>query len=195
MDAARHATDGTGPAAGRIERSMPASSPRYALPDPRRRRRRRDPCLAVAGVAGGVVFVLLYAALTVALVPGTESTLTAGLFGLVRGNRLCDLRRDIGARIAFLFGRPLVAVGLPNGRSRREMRRSAAVNGNEQSTLPAQLDTPYRRSSIGDVLSTTFSCMMNRHDDGSGVPSLRFSPHDRRGDRCAGRRFRDGCGG
>jgi uncharacterized membrane protein YdjX (TVP38/TMEM64 family) len=66
---------------------------------------------AAAGVqrAGGwapLLFVLLYAAATVLLVPGSILTLAGGaLFGLVRGTGLVFVAANLGATAAFLLAR------------------------------------------------------------------------------------------
>ncbi len=85
--------------------------------------------VARAGVAGGVVFVLLYAALTVALVPGTALTITAGLlFGPVRGTVYAICGATMGATIAFLIGRALGREGVRSLLGPRAPRIEAALD-------------------------------------------------------------------
>lgn len=58
------------------------------------------------GYAGGILFVALYAVLTVLLVPGSVSTLTAGaVFGVVQGTIYASLGATLGATLAFFTGR------------------------------------------------------------------------------------------
>jgi len=60
------------------------------------------------GIAGGVVFVVLYAAATVIFVPGLLLTLGAGfIYGVVRGSLYVMLGASLGAILAFLTGRYL----------------------------------------------------------------------------------------
>ncbi len=61
-----------------------------------------------AGVAGPVVFVVLYTLLTVLLFPGSVLTLAAGvLFGVAAGTALTVVGATIGATLAFLVARRL----------------------------------------------------------------------------------------
>lgn len=61
-----------------------------------------------AGIAAPVAFVLLYACLTLALVPGSVSSVAAGaLFGAAWGTALTVLGATLGATIAFLIARRL----------------------------------------------------------------------------------------
>lgn len=130
----------------RIERSMPASSRRGPLlrlgllglilvaavvvaivATPSLDQVRVE--VARAGVAGGVVFVLLYAALTVALVPGTALTITSGLlFGPVRGTAYAICGATIGATIAFGVGRALGREGVRSLLGRRAPRIEGALD-------------------------------------------------------------------
>ncbi|AHC13914.1 TVP38/TMEM64 family protein [Salinispira pacifica] len=58
------------------------------------------------GWVGAIVYVLLYIALTVALIPGSIITLAGGfIFGLGYGTALVSLGSTVGASLAFLFGR------------------------------------------------------------------------------------------
>ena len=61
-----------------------------------------------SGHLGPAVFVVTYAALTVALVPGTALTLVSGaLFGPFYGTAYAVVGATIGATIAFVVGRVL----------------------------------------------------------------------------------------
>lgn len=61
-----------------------------------------------AGIAGPIVFVFVYAALTVALVPGSISSVAAGaLFGAAWGTVLTVLGATLGAMVAFMIARRL----------------------------------------------------------------------------------------
>src|SRR6059036_3066440 len=61
-----------------------------------------------SGVWGPVVFVLGYAAATVAFVPGSVLTLTAGaIFGLAKGTVYVLVSATLGSSAAFLIGRYL----------------------------------------------------------------------------------------
>ncbi len=67
------------------------------------------------GAAGGVVFVLLYAAATVAFVPGSLLTLGAGaVFGAGWGMVLVSIASVLSAAIAFLLGRYFVRKPIEN---------------------------------------------------------------------------------
>lgn len=58
------------------------------------------------GIWAPVLFVLLYAGATVAFVPGSILTLSAGaIFGLVKGTLLVSLASTLAAAISFLLGR------------------------------------------------------------------------------------------
>lgn len=60
------------------------------------------------GYAGGALFVALYALLSVMLVPGSVSTLTAGaVFGVVQGTIYASLGATLGATLAFFVARYL----------------------------------------------------------------------------------------
>lgn len=60
------------------------------------------------GPRGQVLFVLIYIAATVLLIPGSALGLGAGaLFGVVRGSLLVSLGSTVGATCAFLLGRYL----------------------------------------------------------------------------------------
>jgi uncharacterized membrane protein YdjX (TVP38/TMEM64 family) len=60
------------------------------------------------GAWGQVLFVALYVAATVLLIPGSALGLGAGaLFGVVRGSVLVSLASTLGATCAFLLGRSL----------------------------------------------------------------------------------------
>ena len=61
-----------------------------------------------AGIWGPVLFIVVYAAATVFMVPGSLLTLGAGgLFGLVRGSIIVSIASTLGATLAFLVGRYL----------------------------------------------------------------------------------------
>ena len=61
------------------------------------------------GWAGPLVFVALYALLTVFLVPGTALTIAAGvLFGLFRGTLYAVLGSNLGALMAFVLARTVL---------------------------------------------------------------------------------------
>jgi len=61
-----------------------------------------------SGVWGAIVFVLGYAAATVAFVPGSVLTLAAGaIFGLAKGTVYVLVAATLGSSIAFLVGRYL----------------------------------------------------------------------------------------
>jgi len=61
-----------------------------------------------AGLAAPLVFVVLYAVLTVLLIPGAPASLAAGaLFGLVGGTALVAVGATLGATGAFLVARRL----------------------------------------------------------------------------------------
>ncbi|TMA54005.1 MAG: TVP38/TMEM64 family protein [Deltaproteobacteria bacterium] len=61
-----------------------------------------------SGVWGPIVFVLGYAAATVAFVPGSVLTLAAGaIFGLAKGTVYVLVAATLGSSIAFLVGRYL----------------------------------------------------------------------------------------
>lgn len=61
-----------------------------------------------SGAAGPLVFVALYAVLTVLLFPGSFSTAAAGvLFGVALGTALAVVGATLGATAAFLVGRRL----------------------------------------------------------------------------------------
>lgn len=69
-----------------------------------------------AGIAAPIAFVLIYAALTVALVPGWVSSVAAGaLFGAAWGTLLTLLGAILGATVAFMVARRL-------GRARLQAR-------------------------------------------------------------------------
>lgn len=60
------------------------------------------------GFIGVFVFIVLYASLTVMLVPGSIPTLAAGaIFGVVQGTIYVSLGSTLGATLAFLIGRYL----------------------------------------------------------------------------------------
>lgn len=64
--------------------------------------------IAALGVWSQVLFVLVYVAATVMLIPGSALGLGAGaLFGVVRGSLLVSLASTLGATCAFLLGRYL----------------------------------------------------------------------------------------
>ncbi len=59
-----------------------------------------------AGLAGAIIFFILYVAATVAMLPGTILTLGAGVvFGVVKGSILVSLSSTAGATAAFAVGR------------------------------------------------------------------------------------------
>ncbi|MGD9734045.1 MAG: TVP38/TMEM64 family protein [Solirubrobacterales bacterium] len=61
-----------------------------------------------AGLAAPLAFVIIYAGLTVALVPGSISSLVAGaLFGVLWGTVLTVLGATLGAAVAFALARRL----------------------------------------------------------------------------------------
>ena len=65
------------------------------------------------GVWGPVVCVLAYATATVAFIPGSLLTLTAGaIFGLVNGTVLVLVGATIGSACAFLFSRHLARAAI-----------------------------------------------------------------------------------
>lgn len=65
-----------------------------------------DDLVREAGVAAPIAFVLIYAALTVALVPGSVSSVAAGaLFGAAWGTLLTVLGATLGAMVAFMVAR------------------------------------------------------------------------------------------
>lgn len=60
------------------------------------------------GVAGALIFIMLYIAATVAFIPGSILTLGAGVvFGLGWGTAYVSIGSTIGATAAFLLGRSL----------------------------------------------------------------------------------------
>lgn len=64
--------------------------------------------IAALGIWGQVLFVLIYVAATVLLIPGSALGLGAGaLFGVVRGSVLISVASTLGATCAFLLGRYL----------------------------------------------------------------------------------------
>jgi len=64
--------------------------------------------VAALGMWGEALFVLIYVAATVLLIPGSALGLGAGaLFGVVRGSLLVSLGSTLGATCAFLLGRYL----------------------------------------------------------------------------------------
>lgn len=86
-------------------------------------------CVEDAGSLGPVVFVVLYAGLTVALVPGTALTLASGaLFGPVRGAAFAVCGATIGAVIAFSIGRALGRNGVRQLLGPRLPRVEAALD-------------------------------------------------------------------
>lgn len=75
------------------------------------------------GWVGPLIFVVLYAALTVAFVPGTAGTLAAGaLYGIALGSLLVVIAATLGATAAFFVSRRLGRASftqLPSDRLRR----------------------------------------------------------------------------
>ena len=89
-----------------------------------------DRSVAQAGVFAPIVFITLYAAMTVALVPGTALTLASGvLFGPVRGTAYAVCGATLGATIAFLIGRALGRDAVRQLLGRRAPRIEAALDG------------------------------------------------------------------
>jgi uncharacterized membrane protein YdjX (TVP38/TMEM64 family) len=86
------------------------------------------------GTWGQVLFVVIYVAATVLLIPGSALGLGAGaLFGVVRGSVLVSLASTLGATCAFLLGRYLardwVAKRLGRHRSFAAIDRAVGVEG------------------------------------------------------------------
>ena len=83
--------------------------------------------VADAGIWGPAVFMLGYAAATVALVPGSILTLGAGaIFGLVDGTIYVFVAASVGATAAFLIGRYLARDAVE--RRMAQNQRFAAVD-------------------------------------------------------------------
>lgn len=82
-----------------------------------------------AGAWGPLVFVAVYAGLTVALVPGTALTLVSGaLFGPARGAAYAVCGATIGATMAFAIGRALGRDGVRQLLGPRLPRVEAALD-------------------------------------------------------------------
>lgn len=77
------------------------------------------------GHAGVLFFILLYALLSVMLVPGSISTLTAGaVFGVVRGSVYASLGATLGATAAFFIARYLARDAVQRFVNRRRTLRA-----------------------------------------------------------------------
>ncbi len=89
-----------------------------------------DRWVSQARVLAPLVFIALYAALTVALIPGTASTLASAalLFGPVRGTAYAVCGATLGATIAFLIGRALGRDGVRQLLGPRAPRIEAALD-------------------------------------------------------------------
>lgn len=88
-----------------------------------------DRWVSQARVLAPLVFIALYAALTVAMIPGTASTLASGLlFGPVRGTAYAVCGATLGATVAFLIGRALGRDGVRQLLGPRAPRIEAALD-------------------------------------------------------------------
>ena len=73
------------------------------------------------GVLGPVVFILLYVAATVAVLPGSALTVAAGaLFGSLGGVVIVSIASTIGASLSFLVGRYFARGAVSNWLSQNE---------------------------------------------------------------------------